>query len=270
MSASGARGHDALQGVVVVLFETQDYVNIAATVRAMKNFGLSRLRLVSPAEWDPWRIEGIAHDTGEIVAATEEFDSLEDAIADCTLVAAMTARQRRAKRTVSRPRDVAPEMLTHAAAGGTVAILLGREDHGLANAQLDRANQLVVIPTNPDHSSLNLAQAVLVMAYELWMAAEGGKQKLKPPRRDLPPATAREYETLFEAAEKALWRIDFFKSRKPTSVLRTLRELAYRASLDRREAAFLRAMAIEVVKYLGRVEADAGGGRRTDQNPPRH
>ena len=255
---------------MVVLFETQDYVNIAATVRAMKNFGLSRLRLVSPAEWDPWRIEGIAHDTADIVSATEEFDRLEDAIADCTLVAAMTARQRRAKRTVSRPRDVAPEMLKHATAGGTVAILLGREDHGLANAQLDQANQLVVIPTNPDHSSLNLAQAVLVMAYELWMAAEGTEQALKPPRRDLPPANAREYETLFEAAEEALWQIDFFKSRKPTSVLRTLRELAYRASLDRREAAFLRAMAIEVVKYFGRVAGERGTAGAERDAPPRH
>src|SRR3954451_17684205 len=99
----------ALDGIVVVLWQTQDYVNVAGTIRAMKNFGLSRLRLVSPATWDPWRIEGIAHDTREIVEGAQLFDSLHDALADCAFVVGMTARERRAKRAVARPRELAPE-----------------------------------------------------------------------------------------------------------------------------------------------------------------
>jgi len=241
--------------VVVVLHETQNYVNIAGTIRAMKNFGLHRLRLVSPAEWDPWRIAGIAHDTHEIIDRTHLFDSLDEALADCVFVAGFTARERRAKRAVIRPRELAPDLLARASASTPerpVAILFGREDKGLPNEALDRCHRSVVIPTNPEHSSLNLAQAVLVAAYELWLSAET-TQPFKDPRRTAPDATREELETLFGDVEDALWRVDFFKSRKPQGIMRTMRELAHRAELDRREAAFLRAVAIEVRKYLERA-----------------
>jgi TrmH family RNA methyltransferase len=248
----------ALEGIVVVLWETQDRVNVAGTIRAMKNFGLERLRLVNPVEWDPWRIEGIAHDTHEIVERTEIHTSLESALADCAFVVGMTARSRRAKRAVARPRSLAPELLARAqdaveGRAGPVAILYGREDHGLPNEALDLCHRTAHIPTNPDHASLNLAQAVLVMAYELWMAAEGEAQPFRGPRREAPPPTVEFLEMLFADAERALWSVDFFKSRQTESVMRTLRELVHRSDLDAREAAFLRAISIEVVKYLQRT-----------------
>ncbi len=254
-----------LDRIVVVLWETQDYVNIAGTIRAMKNFGLSHLRLVSPVLWDPWRIEGIAHDTREIIEATRIFDSLPEAIGDCSYVVALTARERRAKRTVGRPREVARELLDRASVAveaaegevvGPVAILFGREDHGLPNSALDLAHRSVTIPTNPDHSSLNLAQAVLVIAYEIWLAAHGGEQPFKEPRRSAPPAPVQLLEQLFADAERALWTMDFFKSRQTESVMRTVRTLAHRAELDAREAAFLRAISIEVVKYVERMRKE--------------
>jgi TrmH family RNA methyltransferase len=245
-----------LDRIAIVLWQTQDLVNIAGTVRAMKNFGLHRLRVVAPAEWDPWRIEGIAHDTRDIVAHAEIFDELEPALSDCSFAVALTARGRRAKRAVARPRSVAPEILDHAALsdGGTVAILFGREDKGLPNHALDLCQRTVTIPTNPDHPSLNLAQAVLVIAYELWMASEGATQSFKPPRRQAPPATVHLLERMFADVEQALWAVDFFKSRHTESVMRTLRELGHRADLDQREAGFVRAIAIEVVKHVRRLE----------------
>src|SRR3954452_18010135 len=169
----------ALEGIVVVLWQTQDHVNVAGTIRAMKNFGLARLRLVSPALWNPWRIEGIAHGTQDVVELTELFDTLEEALADCQYVVGMTARARRAKRAVARPRDIAPELLARgrqAAAAGPVALLFGREDKGLSNEALDLCHRTCIIPTNPAHASLNLAQAVLLTAYELWMAGAGQGQ----------------------------------------------------------------------------------------------
>lgn len=244
-----------LDRIVLVLWESQDIVNIAGTVRAMKNFGLRRLRLVTPAEWDPWRIEGIAHDTAEIVAAVEIFEDLESALADCTFTVAMTARGRRAKRAVGRPREIAAELIERLALpgeDGPTAIVFGREDAGLPNSALDLCHRSVTIPTNPEHASLNLAQAVLVIAYELWMATEGAAQGFKPPRRDAPPAPIQLLEKTFEDVEQALWAIDFFKSRQTESVMRTLRALAHRAELDQREAGFVRAIAIEVVKYIER------------------
>lgn len=256
-------GRAALDGIVVVLWQTQDYVNIAGTIRAMKNFGLSRLRLIQPELWDPWRVEGIAHGTEDVVARTEIHDSLLSALGDCSHVVGMTARARRAKRAVARPRALAPELLERAAGSvggraGPVALLFGREDHGLNNEALDLCHRTCIIPTS-EHSSLNLAQAVLVMAYELWMVAEGRDQAFRPPRRDVEPAPVALLERLFTDAERALWAVDFFKSRQTESVMRTLRELVRRADPDAREAGFLRAMAIEVVKYVGRMRGGTGG-----------
>jgi TrmH family RNA methyltransferase len=245
--------------IVVVLWETQDLVNIAGTIRAMKNFGLSHLRLVTPLEWDAWRIEGIAHDTQDIVARTTLHETLPDALADCAHVVAMTARGRRAKRAMARPREIAPELLARAAAlieagePTRIGILFGREDQGLPNWALDLAQRTATIPTNPEHKSLNLAQAVLVMAYELWLADEGSHQEFKAPRRDSIPAPIELLEKMFEDIEQALWRIDFFKSRQTENALRTLRGVIHRAELDKREASFLRAVAIEVRKFIERT-----------------
>jgi TrmH family RNA methyltransferase len=258
--------------VIVVLHETQDVVNIAGSIRAMKNFGVRRLRLVSPASWDPWRIEGIAHDTRDLVEAAELFDDAPTALADCSLVVGFTARARRSKRNVGRPRALAPRLLeraSEAVAGeaGPVALLYGREDHGLPNEALDLCHVTTLIPTAPEHSSLNLAHAVGLTCYELWMAAEGVTQPFRPPRRDAPPATVEQLEGMFADVERALWSIDFFKSRQPESVLRTLREVGRRGEMDAREAGFLRAMAIEVVKYGERLRAGSRGAGQGDAGP---
>jgi TrmH family RNA methyltransferase len=253
-SPAGRPSPALLNRLTVVLWETQDLVNIAGTIRAMKNFGLRNLRLVSPLEWDAWRIEGIAHGTGDLIAETRVYATLHEALADCSFTVAMTARERRAKRDVGRPRDTAADLLARAAdeTGGPIAIVFGREDTGLPNWAMDLCHRTITIPTNPEHSSLNLAQAVLVMAYELWMASEGRSQPFKPPRRDAPPANVQILETLFEETERALWSIDFFKSRQTESVMRTLRSLVHRADLDQREAGFLRAIAVEVQRYIER------------------
>ncbi|HEX2191239.1 MAG TPA: TrmJ/YjtD family RNA methyltransferase [Longimicrobiaceae bacterium] len=272
---AGAHGRAALDGIVVVLWQTQDRVNVAGTIRAMKNFGLRNLRLVAPAEWDPWRIEGIAHDTQDLIQATRIFDTLEEALADCAYVVGMTARARRAKRAVGRPREVAPELLERAAdavrgAAGPVAVLFGREDKGLSNEALDLCHRTVIIPTSPEYSSLNLAQAVLTMAYELWMEAEGRMQPFRDPRHVSPPAPVEQLELLFADVERALWAVDFFKSRQTETVMRTLREVARRAELDTREATFLRAMAIEVLKFVRRrLGDDAVEESAPGEEPPR-
>jgi TrmH family RNA methyltransferase len=252
---------DPLSRVVFVLWNTQNIVNIAGTIRAMKNFGLHRLRLVAPLEWDPGRIEGIAHDTEDIVARTQIFQTLEQALADCSYTLGMTARERRAKTFSGRPRQVAGEILERASGPdtGPVALLFGREDIGLPNEALDMCHRTVTIPTNPEHPSLNLAQAVLVIAYEIWMAHDGGDRPFKLPRRVAPAANVHLLERTFEDVERALWAIDFFKNRQTESVMRTLRQVAHRAELDQREASFLRAIAIEVVKYIDRHgSADPG------------
>lgn len=239
-----------LDAVKVVLYEPQDPVNIAATIRAMKNMGVGSLRLVRPVETDPYRLEGIAHDTAEIIAAIERFDTLDAAVADCVRVAGFTARRRAAKRVIVAPREAAVQLL-NAAREGPVALLFGREDSGLPNDALDRAHMVVTVPTT-NHASLNLAQAVLLGLYELHLAAADATRVLKPARKDAPAAVQEEFERFFDDAERALEAIQFFKTRQRENIMRSLRTLTYQAAPDARQITLARAMAIEVVRYLGR------------------
>ena len=236
---------------ILVLVSPQDIVNIASAVRIAKNFGFERMRLVNPEVFDPYRIEGIAHNTADFVARIEILGSLEEAIADCVFTAVLTGRERAAKRQVLRPREAAAALVQEAAAG-PVAIVAGREDSGLTNAEVDLCHALVTIATDPGHRSLNLAQAVAIMAYESWNARGGDELPLKPPRRQAAPATSAQLEELFADWTGALWAVDFFKTRRSESVMRSFREIVFRAGLDGREASLLRAMGIEVVRYLGR------------------
>lgn len=242
----------ALDAVRVVLHEPRDPVNIAATVRAMKNMGVTRLRLVQPVEYDPWRLEGIAHDTQDVIDRVERFDDLDSALADCVRVVGFTARRRAAKRPVTDPRTAAADLLKYAGEG-PVALLFGREDRGLENAELDRAHLVVTIPTT-GHASLNLAQAVLVGLYELHVCAADATRTLRPPRKTAPPSTAAEYEQLYADIERALTRMDFFKTRNAEHVMRSLRTLLGRAAPDARELALVRAVAIEIVRTIERIE----------------
>jgi TrmH family RNA methyltransferase len=239
-----------LSQVRVVLFEPQDPVNIAATVRAMKNMGVTDLRLVRPTAYEAERIEGVAHDTRDIVERIVHFETLDEALADSVHVAGFTARRRAAKWALASPRTVAATLLD-AANEGPVSLLFGREDHGLSNEALDRCNTVVTIPTST-HASLNLAQAVLVALYELHVAAGDASRTLAPPRKDAPPASTDQLERFFADAEIALSAIEFFKTRYPEHVLRTLRSLTFRAAPDAREIDLLRAMAIEVVRTMKR------------------
>jgi len=238
--------------IAVVLHEPQDLVNIAHVVRAMKNFGFTDLRVVSPREYDRYRIEGIAHQTHDVVSRVERYDALVAALGDCVHVVGFTARGRAAKRNLQRPREAAAEILA-AAETGKVGLLFGREDKGLSNDDLDRCHRIVTIPSAPAYPSLNLGHAVVVTLYELALARGAAERPFKPPRRPAERATVEEIERLFADAESALAAIEFFKVRDREHIMRTVREIVHRVPLDQREAKLLRAMAIEVVKYRERL-----------------
>src|SRR2546422_1534667 len=213
--------------IAVVLHEPQDLVNIAHVVRALKNFGFRDLRLVSPREYDPYRVEGIAHQTQDVLAHVARFDRLEDGLLDCVHVVGFTARGRTAKRNLQRPREAAGEILTRAAAG-PVALLFGREDKGLPKEALGRCHRGVNIPTSPAYPSLNLAHAVVLMLYELALARGDEDRPFKAARREGPPATVNDLERLFADAEAGVRVIGFFKTRPGRGVKRAVRGVIYR------------------------------------------
>lgn len=166
----------------MVLYQPQDVVNVGSIVRVLSNFGLLHLRLVEPAAWDAFRVEGIAHHTRPIIEAVQHFATMEEALADCTFVLGTTARPRGTRRERLNPRVAASALLTAQAKSpeNTCAILFGREDDGLPNEALDFCHALVTIPTDDFNSSLNLAQAVLVICYELWLAANPRIEEEQP------------------------------------------------------------------------------------------
>ena len=241
-----------LDQVIVVLDHPQDPVNIAATIRAMKNMGVRSLRLVRPVAYDAWRIEGVAHGTRDLVEAIRHFESLPEALADCVLVAAFAGKRRAAKWPLITPREAAVRLLG-AAAKGNVAVLFGQEDHGLPNDALDLAPLLVTIPTT-EHASLNLAQAVLVALYELHVAAGDATRALAPPKKAAPPATHADWEQACADIARSLAAIRFFKTRNEEHVMRTVRSLLARGMPDARELMLLRAMAIEVRRTIERIK----------------
>jgi len=217
----------------------------------MKNFGLRDLRLANPAEeLDSKRITGIAHGSDDIIKRIEVFDDLDTALADRTYIAGMTARQRAAKRNMQWPREAAAELLA-AAADGNAALMLGREDRGLTNDELDLCHRIVTIPTEPDYAALNLSHAFAIMAYELFAART--EPEFKRPRRESEPATQEDYERFFASAEAAMVAVEFFKSRNSSHIMRTVREVVHRTPMDAREIRMFKAMCIEVVKYLDRM-----------------
>ena len=240
--------------ITIVLHQPQDLVNIAAAVRAMANMGLERLTVVDPAEFDTWRITGIAHRTEHIVETATQAESLEEALADATYVVGTSARPRTAQRNYRRPRELAPRILRRAR-HGHVAIVFGREDRGLSNEALDLCHEVMVIPTAPDYWSLNLAQAVLLVAYELFLAGAGTPAEALPTgKRSLGPATTEELEEMYQALQAGLERAGFFRARKAESVMRILRTVFGRTTLDAHEAGLIRSIGYQVRNRLERAE----------------
>jgi TrmH family RNA methyltransferase len=252
-------GRAALARFVVVLYQPQDLVNIALVVRAMKNMGLTRLRLISPAIFNAYRITGIAHDTHEIVDAVELFDEFDEAVADVVRVAATTARRRASRQAWSEPATAA-EKLVARSADGDIALVFGREDRGLPNEILDRCHESVCIPTDPEHPSLNLGQAAMVVLYEVRQAV---RRSFDLDERDLsgkvrdqaPPATTAELEEFFGVWEQAMSALGMFRGVEPRTKMRSYRRILKRSEPDRRELRLMEATAWRIVHFATRIES---------------
>jgi len=239
-----------LAAVKVVLYETQDPVNLGGVIRAMKNMGVLDLRLVRPVKYDETRLQQIAHDTRDIVARIQHFDSVDDAVADCVKVFAFSGRRRASRWPMHTPRSMVDDVFG-AIEDGPVALMFGREDHGLPSEAIDRAHAVVTIPTT-EHFSLNIAQAALVGMYELHVAAGDATRRLGKPRKATAPPTSAESERTFADIEAALRALAYFKTRNAELIMRSIRSLVFRAAPDARELTMLRTASIEVLRTIER------------------
>lgn len=233
------------------MVETSHPGNIGAAARAMKNMALERLYLVNPVLF-PHR-EAVSRSSGaeDILERAVVCDSLQQALEGCALVFGASARSLRAipwpqvdargcATMLAQRRDEAIE----------VALLFGREDAGLTNEELELCNYLVHIPTNPDYSSLNVAAAIQVLAYELYMARIGKWQGTPSNKADV-PASAEEVEGFFRHLEQTLVAIGFLDPDNPRQLMRRLRRLFNRAELEKVEVNILRGILTSVMKRRG-------------------
>jgi tRNA/rRNA methyltransferase len=198
-------------GPVVILVEPQLGENIGAAARAMANFGLGKLRLVKPREaWPNPQARKMASGADRILDDAVLYDTVEDAIADCSLVLATTARQHDQAKPVIDAAQAAQDAAGPVAAGETVGILFGRERTGLENQEVALADKIVTLPVNPAFASLNLAQAVIIVAYEWFKHATAGALPFTTPQRS-PQASKQQLLSFFGTLERELEKVEFFR-----------------------------------------------------------
>jgi len=232
----------------IILVRPQLGENIGKAARAMLNFGLTDLRLVAPRDGWPNPDAGpSAAGAGDVIDKARVYDTVEEAIADCTHVYATTVRDRDMPKPVVTPKEAALQMHTLIKSGEQPAILFGPERSGMTNDDVALADTVLTVPINPVYGSLNLAQAVILVSYEFFQSKSGtpAYQPAHPEGR----ASKQELVGLMVHLEAALESKGFFKSegrRAPQK--RTLRNLLQNAGFSSQEIQTLRG----VVKSLAR------------------
>jgi len=227
-----------LANIRIVLVETSHPGNIGAIARAMKNMALSQLYLVKPKIFPSADATARASGADDILASAVICDTLIEAVADCEIVMGASARDR----TIGWPTLVAKQCAEQAlkdAQNNQVALVFGRENSGLTNAEMDCCQYLIRIPCNKDFSSLNLAAAVQVFTYELFSRASQQIEEEAVSASE-PLATSAQIEGFYQHLQETLTAIDFIQSGQSNSVMRRLRRLYSRSRLSTREVDILR------------------------------
>jgi TrmH family RNA methyltransferase len=225
--------------VRIVLCRPSHPGNIGAAARAMKAMGLSDLRLVAPEKFPAPEARWMATNAVDVLDQAKIHATLAEAISDCIQAFALSARTREWSTPVLDVRAAAGRAVRAAEAGGHVAFVFGNEQAGLTNEEMLACQTLVHIPANPEFSSLNLAQAVQVLAYELFMVSAPGDFQMRGEK----PATVADREGLYEHLERAAVESEFFDPASGSKLPTRLRRLFSRVpDLEREEVNILRGL----------------------------
>jgi len=230
----------------VVLVRPQYSGNIGAVARAMGNFSLGDLALVNPAPLHRDQAEMMAVHARDILDRMHIHTSVQDAITDCGLVVGTTCRSGLYREETVTPRTLAPHILARAATN-RVALVFGCEDSGLSNEELRHCHRLMTIPTDATYSSLNVAQAVLVCCYEVFLATQE-----ETPASQRPLAVAEQQELMYEKLKHALLKVGFLHKDNPEHIMFAFRRIFGRAGLEERDVRILLGMARQIDWYATR------------------
>ncbi len=238
-----------------VLFRPQSAGNIGAAARALKNMGFDDLRLVAPGPLNNREAAAMAVHADDVLARATVYPDLAAALADCSVAVGTTSR-RGGYRSRANPLRAAAAELAAVAGSNKIAIVFGREDRGLTNRELKLCNRLITIPTAPEYPSLNLAQAVVVVAYELMMAAQVSAAAAIEAARAPHFVAAAISDPMLARMEEALLSIGFIPDDNPDHIMFAIHEIFGRSGLTAREVEILNGMARQM-RWV------AEGGHRT-------
>lgn len=222
-----------LKNIHVVMVETSHAGNIGAAARAMKNMALQSLVLVNPVDFPSSEASARASGAADVLHQAQVFQTLPDALAESTLVIGASARPRRGTWPEITPKEAAQILWQYA--HQPVALVFGREASGLTNEELDQCQYLSHIPTNADYSSLNVAQAVQVFAYEIFQ-----QMGWNPVEQTRELAPKESLEGLFDHLYQTLDAVDYLDNPHTEKLMRQFRQMVYRAQLHPREVQMLR------------------------------
>jgi tRNA/rRNA methyltransferase len=244
-----------LDNIAIVLVRPQYAGNIGSVARAMKNMGLKRLLLVSP-EQDHLSAEArmMATSARDVLEKAAVFPSSEDALKGFRWIAGTSARKGRNRGPFIHPREICSELLGHARSI-PVAILFGPEDKGLTNEELAPCHALVSMPTHEGLRSLNLAQAVMVFGYELFVSNLALSEKgTEVSAHGVKLAEFKKVEGMYAHLEELLLKIGFLDENNPKRIMHTLRRIFGRAGLSDRDVAILRGIFRQLEWYATKRE----------------
>lgn len=225
------------QRLRVVLCQTSHPGNIGSTARAMKTMGLSRLYLVRPKHFPDAEATSLAVNASGVLEDAIVTETLAEALADCQFVIGVTGKERSLSQQVMTVREAAQEV-KQLATHSEVALVFGTEMSGLSNAEADHCQILATIPANPDYTSLNLAQAVQIMCYEVRMALTSGQ--LHYQEKPVALASQEDLERFYAHLQEVLEHIGYINPRAPKKLFERLRRLYGRARLEKEEINLLR------------------------------
>ncbi|SHN83166.1 TrmJ/YjtD family RNA methyltransferase [Bradyrhizobium erythrophlei] len=247
-----------LAGPIVILVEPQLGENIGMAARAMGNFALDRLRIVNPRDgWPNVAAQRAAAGADHILEHVELFETVEAAVADCTLLFATTARAHDQAKPVVGPEAAAAEMVGQINAGGTVGILFGRERWGLTNEEVGLSNRIVTFPVNPGFASLNLAQAVLLISYEWFKLSTAGTLPFAMTERS-EPASQYQIQAFFDNLVRELDKVEFLRpAEKRDTMLVNLRNIFTRMEPTKQDMHTLHGVVMAIAE--GRKGPAKGG-----------
>ncbi len=253
---------DLATHLLFVLVRTSHPGNIGSAARAIRTMGFARMELVLPARFPDREAHALAAGADDVLEQAGVHSELVDALAGCSLALGLSARRRGVSLPEISPREAAQQALAATARGEQVALVFGNERTGLENAELAHCHAMVRIPSVEDFSSLNLSQAVQVMAYELRLAMLGEVPVPAPVPVDEAPADAAQMEQFYQHLARTLDDIDFHKGRTPTTIMLRLRKLYQRAQPSARELRVLHGILADAQR-MAQLAAD--GNASADQ-----